>query len=343
MDFAVLFVTIWSFHLQYMAPLAAVLKAPTVMYVFILITLRALRFETRWVLLAGGTAMLGWIAIVAAALLQDSAGVTRSFVAYVTGAEILIGAEFDKLVSMAMVTGLLMLVVARGRALLVEATREQVAAAELSRFFVPEIATRIRGAEAEHMAGVAERRQASILMTDLRGFTGMARTMQPDALLRLLSDYQTLVVGAVRAHGGSIDKYLGDGVLASFGAVVPSETHAADALRAVEAIQAALRDRAPPFAIGMAVASGEVLFGTVGAEGRLEYTVLGDPVNLAAKLEKHTKAEGCPGLTDAATFALAEAQGYRPTLPVEPRADRLVAGVEGATSLVLLGDARLAA
>lgn len=338
-DFAVLFVTIWSFHLQYMAPLSVALKAPTVMYVFILITLRALRFETRWVLLAGGVAILGWSVLILAALAQQSAPVTRSFLAYVTSPQILIGAEFDKIVAMAMVTALLALVVARGRALLVEAMREQVAATELSRFFVPEIADRIRGAEAEHMAGVAERRQASILMTDLRGFTGMARGMQPEPLLRLLSDYQTLVVGAVRAHGGSIDKYLGDGVLASFGAVVPSVTHAADALRAVEAIQAALRERAPPFAIGMAVASGEVLFGTVGAEGRLEYTVLGDPVNLAAKLEKHNKVEGSAALTDAATFTLAEAQGYVPTVAAEHRAARTVAGVEGPLDLVLLGPA----
>jgi adenylate cyclase len=347
-DFAVLFTTIWSFHLQYMAPLAIVLKAPTVMYVFILITLRALRFEARWVLLAGAVAMLGWVLIVAAALLQHGpADITRSFLEYVTSPTILLGAEFDKLVSIAMVTALLALVVARGRALLIEAAREQIAATELSRFFVPEIARRIRGAEAEQMAGMAERREASILMTDLRGYTGMARGMQPAELLRMLSAYQTLVVQAVRRHGGSIDKYLGDGVLASFGAVQPSSTHAADALRAVEAIQAACAEWTPTapgmprFRIGMAVSSGELLFGTVGAEGRLEYTVIGDAVNLAAKLEKHNKAEGSDALTDAATFALARAQGYVPALPVQPRTARAVAGVEDPVDLVVLGAAGL--
>ena len=344
-DFAVLFVTIWSFHLQYMAPLSVALKAPTVMYVFILITLRALRFETRWVLLAGGAAILGWSALIVAALAQHSAPVTRSFLDYATSPQILIGAEFDKIVTMAMVTALLALVVARGRALLVEAMREQVAATELSRFFVPEIADRIRGAEAEQMAGMAERRRASILVTDLRGFTGMARGMEPEPLLRLLGAYQALVVTAVRAHGGSIDKYLGDGVLASFGAVVPSETHAADALRAIEAIQAAAaaweppEPGMPPIAIGLAASAGEVLFGTVGAEGRLEYTVIGDAVNLAAKLEKHNKAERSAALTDAATFALAERQGYVPTVATEHRAARAVAGVEAPLDLMLLGPA----
>ncbi len=255
-----------------------------------------------------------------------------------------LGGEAIKAVSLGMVTLLLALVVARGRALLVEASREQLAAAELSRFFVPEIATRIRGADAEHMAGQAERREASILVTDLRGFTAMARRMEPAALLRLLSAYQALVVGAVRAHGGSIDKYLGDGVLVSFGAVRPSDTHAADALRAVEAILRAAAAWAPPepdlpqIAIGMAVASGEVLFGTVGAEGRLEYTVIGDPVNLAAKLEKHNKAEGSAALTDAATHALAVRQGYAPGpgAAAEPRAGRAVAGVDAPMDLVVL-------
>lgn len=342
-DFAVLFLTIWSFSLQYMAPLAVVLKAPTVMYVFILITLRALRFEARWVLLAGGAAMFGWVVIVAAAVAQGTTGITRSFLDYVTTPAILIGAEFDKLVSIGMVTLLLALVVARGRALLVEAAREQFAAAELSRFFVPEIATRIRGAEMELMAGMAEKREASILMTDLRGFTGMARAMPPDLMLRLLGAYQSLVVEAVRAHGGSIDKYLGDGVLASFGAVQPSPTHAADALRAIEAIQAALAEwippdpDMPPIAIGMAAACGEILFGTVGASGRLEYTVIGDAVNLTAKLEKHNKAEHSDALTDAATFARALAQGYAPALAIEHRPGRQVAGVEDPVDLVVLG------
>ena len=297
-DVAVLLAMIWSFHLQYTAPLAVVLKAPTVMYVFILIALRALRFEARWVLLAGGVAIAGWGAMVAAALLAGSAGLTRSFLDYVTSPVVLLGAEFDKAVSIAMVTLVLALTVSRGRALLVEAAREGLAAAELSRFFVPEIARRIRGAEEAQAAGMAERREAAVLVTDLRGFTRLAQELPPAALLRLLSAYQALVVRAVRRHGGSIEKYLGDGVLASFGAVRPSRTHAADALRALEEVQADLArwvppDPAmPPIAIGMAVACGEVLFGTVGAEGRLEYTVIGDPVNLAAKLEKHNKVEG---------------------------------------------------
>ncbi len=111
----------------------------------------------------------------------------------------------------------------------------------------------------------------------------------------------------------------------------------------MEEIQAALADwrppdpAMPPVAVGMAVACGEVLFGTVGAEGRLEYTVIGDPVNLAAKLEKHNKAEGSEAITHAEAYALALAQGYAPRAAApETRRGRAVAGLGAPLDVVLL-------
>ncbi len=341
-DIAVLLITIWSFHLQYMAPLSVVLKSPTVLYLFILISLRALRFEARYVIASGLIGILGWAVLVGASLIGGETRITRSFLDYVTSSAVLIGAEMDKAISIGVVTMVLALIVARGRALMIEAAREQLASTELSRFFVPEIAQRIRGAEEEIGAGMAERREASILFTDLRGFTRLSMALEPVTLLRLLSAYQELVVRAVRHRGGSIDKYLGDGILASFGAVRPDPRHAAAALNAVADIQSALAAQdvlvpdLPPVTIGMAVASGEVLFGTVGAEGRLEYTVIGDAVNLAAKLEKHNKAEACAALTDQATYGRALAQGYRPGDADERRAGRRVAGLDSPVDLVVL-------
>ena len=117
---------------------------------------------------------------------------------------------------------------------------------------------------------------------------------------------------------------MGDGILASFGATRPSATYAADALRALE--DAARGDRGagpaerraaglPAPRVGAAVATGPVMFGTIGDHSRLEYTVIGDPVNLAAKLEKHTKAERVRALCPDAAYRLALAQGYRPAAP----------------------------
>jgi adenylate cyclase len=152
-------------------------------------------------------------------------------------------------------------------------------------------------------------------------------------------------VPVIQRHAGSIDKFLGDGIMASFGAARASATAAADALRAAEdLLDEAGRWRGereaaglPAPRVGCAVATGQVIFGAVGDETRLEYTVIGESVNLAAKLEKHTKAEGVNALTSAATFALARRQGFAPRSPCETRNARRVGGVDEPLDLVVLG------
>lgn len=137
-DVAVLMVTIWSFHLQYQQPAAIYLKAPTLLYVFILISLRAMRFEAAYILLAGFTASLGWLVLVAYAV--DDAGemnVTHDFVEYMSSNTILIGAEIDKLLSFVAVTAVLSIAVMRARRLLINSATEAYAVAELSHFLPP--------------------------------------------------------------------------------------------------------------------------------------------------------------------------------------------------------------
>src|SRR5205814_2753085 len=120
-----------------------------------------------------------------------------------------------------------------------------------------------------------------------------------------------------------------------FGAVDPSPTAAADALRAADAVIDAAerwaRERQtaglPPLAVGLAAASGRVVFGAVGDAERLEFTVIGDAVNFAAKLEKHNKDEKTRALVDASTYAKAEQQGYVAPAIRERRPARQVGGV----------------
>lgn len=344
-DVAVLMLTIWSFHLQYQAPPALYLKAPTLMYAFILIALRALRFETRWVLLTGVAAALGWVVLVAYALASGDVPVTRNYVTYMMSYSVLIGAEVDKVVSLLAVTAILALALARARRLLARAVAEQQAATGLARFFAPEVASSIRGADTELAPGQGMVREAAVMTVDLRGFTPLSRRLSPDATIALLRDYQDRLVPVIQAHGGSIDKYMGDGILATFGATRESPTFAADALRAVEtALDAGTaweRERAaaglPAVRIGAAVATGPILCGTIGHASRLEYTVIGEAVNLAAKLEKHTKAEGVRAIAAGDAVALATAQGYRPAVAGTPelRPGCAVPGVEGPVDLAL--------
>lgn len=345
-DMTLLMVLIWSFHIQYMQPASFYLKAPTLLYVFIFIALRALRFDARFVLLAGVVAAIGWGLMILYVIYYDpfDTMITRDYVAYMTSNSVLLGAEFDKIISILMVTGLIAIALARAKSLLVRSVSEQAAAQELSRFFAPEIARRIKGSEDEIRAGTGELRQAAILNLDMRGFTRMAGEAPPDQVMSLLADYQQQMVPVIQRHGGSIDKFLGDGIMATFGAAEPSETYAADALRALEDAMAAAaawqsaceaEGRSCPTVNG-AVAAGPILFGAVGDDSRLEYTVIGDAVNLSAKLEKHNKDLGVRAICDSEAYALAVAQGYQPSGQMKQLPAVQVGGVKDSMGLVVV-------
>lgn len=346
-DVSVLMVLIWSFHIQYQQPPAFYLKAPTLLYVFIFIALRTLRFEVRWVLLAGAVGAIGWIILLVYAVVADrgSSVITHDYIAYMTSSLVLLGAEFDKIISILMVTAVLAIALHRARKLLARCVVDHLTITELSRFVARGVAQKIAHADVSIEPGQAEKRSAAAVFVDLRGFTPLAHRLPPASVMALLAEYQGRVIPLIQRHNGSVDKFLGDGILASFGAVAPSSTYAADAFRAVDDIVRELRkwqsERsnagvAAPMG-GVSVMCGEVLFGAIGNESRLEYTVIGDAVNLAAKLEKHTKAENVAALSDVASFNLAVSQGYAPQSQPQPRNNRRVDGVDEPMDLVALG------
>lgn len=347
-DMALLMGLIYFLHYTYAQQAVFYLKAPAFVFVFLFIALRALRFEARFVIFAGLTAIAGWVALILYALggRGGPPNPTTDFVEYMTSNAFLIQAEAERLLAIALTTAVLAIAIARARNLLIRSVSESTAARDLSRFFDPGVANRIRSAAISIRAGEGELRDAAILTVDLRGFTHLAAGMAPDDVMKLLQEYQGLVCPLIVGNGGSIDKFLGDGILASFGAVAPSTTAAADALRAADAVIAAAdrwageRQAAgrPPLSLGLAVASGRVVFGAVGDAERLEFTVIGDAVNFAAKLEKHNKDEKTRALTDARTYDLGERQGYvAPTLR-ERRAHRPVGGVIEPVDLVVLAE-----
>jgi len=344
-DLALLMLLIWGFHLQYGQPPAFYLKVPTLLTVFIFIALRSLRFEVRYVMLAGISGAVGWACLVAYAVITTpQAVVPRDFVGYITGNQILIGAEVEKILAILVVTGVLSLAIQRSRRLLVRAAIDGAAARDLARFFDPEVAARIRQSETPLLAGQGEAREAAIMFIDIRGFTRLGAELPPSALMAILAEYQSRMVPLVQRAGGVIDKFMGDGILATFGAALRSETYAADALAAVEAVMAESTrwnaDRAQrrerPLTIHAAVACGRVVFGAVGDDQRLEYTVIGDTVNLAAKLEKHNKTQGTRALATAETFRRALGQGYRPGAAPRAIAAAAVVGMNEPVDLVAL-------
>ncbi len=347
-DVSMLMVTIWSFHIQYGQPAAFYLKAPTLLYVFIFIVLRALTITPGYVLFTGLTAAAGWLALLGYALAEPggAALVTHDYVEYMTSAKILIGGGIDRVMSILIVTLVLAVSVARARQLLFRAAGDQAAVSQLSRFFSPEIAERLSHADELLQPGDGEQREAAAMFIDLRGFTTLAATLPPAALIGLLRDYQRVAVPIIHRNNGSVSTYLGDGIMVTFGATQASDTYCADAIRCADELLDALSGwcrtceemKLPAPGVGIGVDAGTVTCGVIGDEGRLEYAIIGDPVNRAAKLQNHTKTEGVLGLASLACRDRAIAQGYvrQGTQPV--LANRAVAGVSGSVSLVVLGE-----
>jgi adenylate cyclase len=336
-EMSVLLATLWGFAPQYETTLAIALKNALFAGIFVLIALRALRFETIWVWLSGLTAAAGWALLAGfAAREAGPGGKTMDFVVSATTGRFSASDESIRIAAILIVTALLATALARARLTLARAVQASQSADALSRFFDTEVADQITTTDLAPMAGQSMLRDAAIMFTDLRGFTKASATLSSSELIALIGEYQNVVLPVVRAHAGNIDKFMGDGILASFGAVNASRTYAADALRCIDAVLAASRawaaDRKtrgqPALGIGIGVAHGPLVFGIIGVGKRLEYTVIGETVNLAAKLEKHNKAESASACAPASLIELAQQQdtGLTP-IGLEIRRARSVGGV----------------
>jgi class 3 adenylate cyclase len=142
-----------------------------------------------------------------------------------------------------------------------------------------------------------EKREVSILFQDIRGFTALSEKLDPATLLNVLNRFFTEVVSAVEAEGGVVKQFTGDGVMALFGAPQVRGDHAQRAVRAalgivsrLERLNVTLEEKGfPPLSIGIGIHAGEVVAGLIGPDERVEYGVVGEPVNLAARVEALTK------------------------------------------------------
>ncbi len=169
--------------------------------------------------------------------------------------------------------------------------REALTRSNFERFFTPHLAKQIaESSESIRLGG--DKRRVAVLFSDIRGFTALSETMRPDETASLLNEYFTEMVECVFKHGGTLDKFIGDAVMAQWGAPIGSDDDAdralaaaIDMMRELEKLNAEWRGVGrPELQIGIGLNYGEAFAGNIGSDRRLEYTIIGDTVNTAKRV-----------------------------------------------------------
>lgn len=199
-----------------------------------------------------------------------------------------------------------------GLVVLEDISQEKRMKTTMYRYMTPGVAERVM-ALGEDSLMVGERKDVTILFSDIRGYTTLTENLEASEVVSLLNDYFETMVEAVFNFEGTLDKFIGDALMAVFGAPLPlTENHALMAVQSALDMRRRLaefnRDRLtesqPQIHIGIGISSGEVVSGNIGSQKRMDYTVIGDGVNVSSRLESITKEYGCDIVLSEYTYEL---------------------------------------
>ncbi len=327
-----------------MWPIQVQLRFGNFMYFYIFMIALAFTYSPRLVLWGGLVVAASWSTGVAIIYLRSD---TRRSGAEDRSSEMLeifldsrfvdLGVALQEVVIFLIIAAALATFVWRTRRVALREAKSERERANLARYFSPNVVASLAETSEPFLKGRTQR--AAVLFADIVGFTGQAEALSSEETLDLLRDYHARMAAAVFAHGGTLDKFIGDGLMATFGTPNPSDRDAADAVACARTILEAIaawnqtRDAAglPPVAVGIGVHAGPVVMGNIGDERRLEFAVVGDTVNVASRLERLSRTLETDLVVSAATVDLVREQLDAPA------ADALLAGLTPAPTQAIRG------
>jgi adenylate cyclase len=290
-------------------PPAMTLRGESFLYFFLFLAHTVLSLSPVFVLWTGFACAASWGLGVAWIASQPGARtmhldeiarlpIGERIVAYIDPNAVILPHIYQQILLLLLVSAVLAVAVRRSQTLLRRQAAAERERANLARYFSPNVVDEL--AQLDNPLGTDRRQHAAVLFADIVGFSSFAERERPEAVIALLREHYERLATVVFDHGGTLDKYIGDALMATFGAPRPGPDDASRALAAGKAMIASLAEwntarRAigrEPVQMGVGIDYGPVVLGNVGSERRLEFTVIGDTVNVAERLESLTRALG---------------------------------------------------
>jgi adenylate cyclase len=292
-------------------PTAMIYRFETFPYFFIILALATLAYSWRTVLTMGVAFVVIWflsvfsVAMFGATDPQLGSKVAAAFAAVpsmhdiVDPNSVVWAIRMQEMVIFFLVSAILALRGQRSNALLIRQASIAAERANLSRYFPPSLVDQLASASSD--VGTVRSQDIAVLFADIVGFTQLAERERPEMVMQLLRRCHAVFEQAIFSNGGTLDKYLGDGVMATFGTPHVSPADCANALAAardiVDGVASGNTELAaaslPQLRISVGVHFGSAILGNIGSERRLEFATLGDTVNVASRLEAATRDLGC--------------------------------------------------
>lgn len=309
-------------------PWPMVLRQPDFLYALIFPALALLTFRPRLVLWAGGCVTAAWLA--ATWLIASRPGTLSAWsypglgpdqaaalARYLDPRYVHLDDALARGFAGLLLTALMALAAWQARRLVFEQAEAARGRANLARYVAPTMVERLAGADAPDMGRARRLDGVAVLFADVRGFTALAEGLSPEATMDLLRGFHGRMAEAVFRHGGTLDKFIGDGLMATFGTPEPAPGDAARALACARDMLATvtgwnaerLAAGRPALAVGIGLHRGPVTTGDIGGASRFEFAVIGDTVNVASRLERLTRELGTPLVASEDLVRQAEEEG----------------------------------